>query len=98
MLQVSLEMNKLCCIFSGLSCMFWFTCLVYFIFRLEESKPCLTVATMSNDDENDKEVAKKVTRVLERVTSDYHSGSSSDEESSRNSPLTIPNRHCDNQV
>lgn len=65
--------------------------------RLEENKPYFTVATMSNDDEDDKEVAKKVTRALERVTSDYHSGSSSDEESVRNSPLTIQNRHCDNK-
>ncbi|CAK6969524.1 protein BTG3 [Scomber scombrus] len=47
-----------------------------------------------SDDEEDKDVAKKVTSALERVTSDYHSGSSSDEESTRSSPLTIPNSRC----
>uniref|UniRef100_A0A8C6TSP7 B-cell translocation gene 3 n=1 Tax=Neogobius melanostomus TaxID=47308 RepID=A0A8C6TSP7_9GOBI len=66
--------------------------------RLEENKPYMTVATMSNDDEDDKEVTKKVTSALERVTSDYHSGTSSDEESTRSSPLTLPNRHFDNQA
>lgn len=66
--------------------------------RLEENKPYLTVATMSSDDDdNDKEVAKKVAHALERVTSDYHSGSSSDEESVRNSPLTILSRRGDTQ-
>lgn len=66
--------------------------------RLEENKPYLTVATMSSDDEDDKELAKKVTSALERVTSDYHSGSSSDEESARNSPLTLPHRRIDNKA
>lgn len=66
--------------------------------RLAENKPYLTVATMSSDDEDDKELAKKVSSALERVTSDYHSGSSSDEESTRNSPLTLPNRHNHNQA
>lgn len=65
--------------------------------RLDENKPFLTVATMSSDDEDDKEFAKKVASALERVTSDYHSGSSSDEESTRNSPLTLPNCHSYNQ-
>ncbi|XP_026184131.1 protein BTG3 [Mastacembelus armatus] len=61
--------------------------------RYGEQNPCFSVATFSSDEE-DKEVAKKVTSALERVTSDYHSGSSSDEESTRSSPLPIPNTSC----
>ncbi|KAL3971512.1 hypothetical protein ACER0C_027031 [Sarotherodon galilaeus] len=60
--------------------------------RYGEQNPCFSVATFSSDDEDGKDVAKKVTSALERVTSDYHSGSSSDEESARTSPLTIPSR------
>lgn len=66
--------------------------------RYGEQNPCFSVATFSSDEENDKDVAKKVTSALERVTSDYHSGSSSDEESARSSPLTIPNYRCAYQV
>ncbi|XP_028277175.1 protein BTG3 [Parambassis ranga] len=60
--------------------------------RYGEQNPCFSVANFSSDEKkkNDKDVAKKVTSALERVTSDYHSGSS-DEESTRSSPLTIPN-------
>ncbi|XP_030601872.1 protein BTG3 [Archocentrus centrarchus] len=65
--------------------------------RYGEQNPCFSVATFSSDDEDDKNVAKKVTSALERVTSDYHSGSSSDEESARTSPLTIPNRRSASQ-
>ncbi|XP_029957514.1 protein BTG3 [Salarias fasciatus] len=61
--------------------------------RYGEQNPCFSVATFSSEDEDDKDVAKNVTSALERVTSDYHSGSSSDEESARTSPLTVPNRH-----
>ncbi|XP_029304131.1 protein BTG3 [Cottoperca gobio] len=57
--------------------------------RYGEQNLCFSVATFSNDDE-DKDVAK-LTRALERVTSDYHSGSSSDEEGMRTSPLTVHN-------
>ncbi|XP_039869303.1 protein BTG3 [Simochromis diagramma] len=60
--------------------------------RYGEQNPCFSVATFSSDDEDGKDVSKKVTSALERVTSDYHSGSSSDEESARTSPLTIPSR------
>lgn len=62
------------------------------IIRYGEQNPCFSVATFSSDVEDGKDVAKKVTSALERVTSDYHSGSSSDEESARTSPLTIPSR------
>lgn len=68
------------------------------IIRYGEQNPCFSVATFSSDKEEDKEVARKVTSALERVTSDYHSGSSSDEESTRTSPLTIPNNRCAYQV
>ncbi|XP_026225793.1 protein BTG3 [Anabas testudineus] len=61
--------------------------------RYGEQNPCFSVATFSSDEE-DKDVAKKVTSALERVTSDYHSGSSSDEESTRASPLTITSSRC----
>ncbi|KAK5859147.1 hypothetical protein PBY51_003234 [Eleginops maclovinus] len=57
--------------------------------RHGEQNPWFSVATFS-DDEDDKEVAK-VTKALERVTSDYHSGSSSDEEVARTSPHTVHN-------
>lgn len=66
--------------------------------RYGEQNPCFSVASFSNDDEEDKDVAKKVTSALERVTSDYHSGSSSDEESIRTSPLTIPSNRCASQA
>ncbi|XP_059207710.1 protein BTG3 [Centropristis striata] len=59
--------------------------------RCGEHNFCFSVATFSNNEEEDKDVAK-VTSALERVTSDYHSGSSSDEDSTRTSPLTVPNR------
>ncbi|XP_040907614.1 protein BTG3 [Toxotes jaculatrix] len=62
--------------------------------RYGEQNPCFSVATFSSDEEEDKDVAKKVTSALERVTSDYHSGSSSDEDSTRTSPLTITNSRC----
>lgn len=68
------------------------------IIRYGENNPCFSVASFSNNDEEDKDVAKKVTSALERVTSDYHSGSSSDEDSMRTSPLTIPNSRCAYQV
>lgn len=66
--------------------------------RYGEQNPCFSVASFSNDNEEDKDVAKKVTSALERVTSDYHSGSSSDEESVRSSPLTVPSSRCAHQV
>lgn len=56
--------------------------------RFGEQNACFSVATFSSDNEDDRDVAKKVTSALERVTSDYHSGSSSDEESTRSSPLS----------
>ncbi|XP_029375372.1 protein BTG3 [Echeneis naucrates] len=62
--------------------------------RYGEQNPFFSVANFSSDKEEDKDVAKKVTSALERVTSDYHSGSSSDEESARTSPLTITNNRC----
>ncbi|XP_019940974.2 protein BTG3 [Paralichthys olivaceus] len=61
--------------------------------RYGEQNPFFSVANFPSDGEEDKDVAKKVTSALERVTSDYHSGSSSDEESTRTSPLTIDYSH-----
>ncbi|TDH04635.1 hypothetical protein EPR50_G00134890 [Perca flavescens] len=61
--------------------------------RVGEQNPCFSVASFCNTEEEDKDVVK-VTSALERVTSDYHSGSSSDEESTRTSPFTISNSHC----
>ncbi len=74
----------------------WFP--IILIIRYGEQNPCFSVASFSNNDEEDKDVAKKVTSALERVTSDYHSGSSSDEESMRTSPLTISSSRCAYQV
>ncbi|XP_037603546.1 protein BTG3 [Sebastes umbrosus] len=65
--------------------------------RFGEQNPCFSVASFSNDDEDDKDVVT-VTRALERVTSDYHSGSSSDEESTRISSPTVVNSRCANQA
>ncbi|XP_030648700.1 protein BTG3 [Chanos chanos] len=60
--------------------------------RYGEKNLAFTVASFSSDDEDDKEdVTKKVTSAVERVTSDYHSGSSSDEDSgSREARFTPP--------
>ncbi|XP_029029492.1 protein BTG3 [Betta splendens] len=61
--------------------------------RYGEQNPCFSVATFCSDEE-DKDVTKKVTTALERVTSDYHSGSSSDEESTHTSPHSMPISQC----
>ncbi|KAM6984337.1 LOW QUALITY PROTEIN: protein BTG3 [Tautogolabrus adspersus] len=66
--------------------------------RYGEQNHFFSVASFSNDDKEDKDVAKKVTSALERVTSDYHSGSSSDEEGMRASPLTVPNSRSAKQT
>ncbi|XP_056140854.1 protein BTG3 [Lampris incognitus] len=72
--------------------------------RYGEQNPSFSVASFSSDDEKDKDVTKKVASALERVTSDYHSGSSSDEEttlretSSSPSPLTTPRSCCTHQM
>ncbi|KAM9385598.1 protein BTG3-like isoform 1-T1 [Pholidichthys leucotaenia] len=66
--------------------------------RYGEQNPCFSVAAFSNEEEDGKDVAKKVTSALERVTSDYHSGSSSDEESTHSSPPTTPSRHSTYQT
>ncbi|XP_036381325.1 protein BTG3 [Megalops cyprinoides] len=63
--------------------------------RYGEKNLAFTVASFSGDGEDDKEdVTKKVTSAVEKVTSDYHSGSSSDEESStREARVTPPFPH-----
>ncbi|XP_037322683.2 protein BTG3 [Pungitius pungitius] len=58
--------------------------------RYGENNPCFSVARFSKYAEGDTDIVK-VTSALERATSDYHSGSSSDEESTRTSPLTVFN-------
>lgn len=59
----------------------WFVCL---ILRYGEKNNAFIVASFENEDENKDEISKKVTRALDKVTSDYHSGSSSsDEETSK---------------
>ncbi|XP_038846090.1 protein BTG3 [Salvelinus namaycush] len=63
--------------------------------RYGERNLAFTVASFSGDDKED--VTKKVTSAVERVTSDYHSCSSSDEDSGLREtrpPPTFPqNRH-----
>lgn len=50
-----------------------------------------TVASFLGDDDKKEDVIKEVTSAVERVTSDYHSGSSSDEENStRDTSATAP--------
>ncbi|KAJ8402265.1 hypothetical protein AAFF_G00371300 [Aldrovandia affinis] len=59
--------------------------------RYGERNLAFTVASFSGDDEDDKEnVTKKVTSAVEKVTSDYHSGSSSDEDSSNREAQPTP--------
>ncbi|XP_062340957.1 protein BTG3 [Osmerus eperlanus] len=67
--------------------------------RYGEKNHAFTVASFSGDNDDDKEdVTKKVTSAVERVTSDYHSGSSSDEENSFRETLTLPQRHSTFQM
>ncbi|KAL7848215.1 hypothetical protein AOLI_G00229330 [Acnodon oligacanthus] len=56
--------------------------------RYGEKNLAFTVASFSSDDDDDdkEDVTKKVTSAVERVTSDYHSGSSSDEDSGCREP------------
>ncbi|KAM6970228.1 protein BTG3 [Aplochiton taeniatus] len=69
--------------------------------RYGEQNPAFTVASFSSDDEDDKmDVTKKVTRAVERVTSDYHSGSS-DEESNNGvpaPPTSVPDSRYTHKV
>lgn len=59
--------------------------------RYGEKNHGFTVASFSSDDDDDKEdVTKRVTSAVERVTSDYHSGSSSDEDTNFREPLFTP--------
>lgn len=52
--------------------------------RYGEKNNAFIVASFENEEENKDEISKKVTRALDKVTSDYHSGSSSsDEETSK---------------
>lgn len=54
------------------------------ITRYGEKNNAFIVASFENEDENKDEISKKVSRALDKVTSDYHSGSSSsDEETSK---------------
>lgn len=52
----------------------------FFILRYGEKNNAFIVASFENEDENKDEISKKVTRALDKVTSDYHSGSSSSDE------------------
>ncbi|MBN3300129.1 BTG3 protein, partial [Amia calva] len=60
--------------------------------RYGEKNHAFTVASFpSSSDADDKEdISKKVTSAVEKVTSDYHSGSSSDEETPRDTQHTHP--------
>ncbi|KAL0994391.1 hypothetical protein UPYG_G00121590 [Umbra pygmaea] len=65
--------------------------------RYGEKNLAFTVASFSGDEDDKEDVTKKVTSAVERVTSDYHSGSSSDEDSglreTRLPPTISNNRH-----
>ncbi|XP_012300186.1 protein BTG3 isoform X2 [Aotus nancymaae] len=53
-------------------------------YRYGEKNNAFIVASFENEDENKDEISRKVTRAFDKVTSDYHSGSSSsDEETSK---------------
>ncbi|XP_051972950.1 protein BTG3-like [Xyrauchen texanus] len=61
--------------------------------RYGEKNHGFTVASFSSDDDDKEDVMKKVTSAVERVTSDYHSGFSSDEDNSCREPLFTPPFH-----
>lgn len=74
--------------------MFFDPCLLKWSHRYGEKNHGFTVASFSSDDDDDKvDVTKRVTSAVERVTSDYHSGSSSDEDTSFREPLFTPPFH-----
>uniref|UniRef100_A0A2R8N0H6 BTG anti-proliferation factor 3 n=1 Tax=Callithrix jacchus TaxID=9483 RepID=A0A2R8N0H6_CALJA len=55
-----------------------------FLIMYGEKNNAFIVASFENEDENKDEISRKVTRAFDKVTSDYHSGSSSsDEETSK---------------
>ncbi|ELW71634.1 PGAP2-interacting protein [Tupaia chinensis] len=56
-----------------------------------EKNNAFIVASFENENEHKDEISKKVTRALDKVTSDYHSGSSSDEETSGVASFHAPN-------
>ncbi|KAL1787543.1 BTG3 [Sigmodon hispidus] len=59
--------------------------------RYGEKNNAFIVASFENEDENKDEISKKVSRALDKVTSDYHSGSSSsDEETSKEVEVKPP--------
>lgn len=61
------------------------------ITRYGEKNNAFIVASFENEDENKDEISKKVSRALDKVTSDYHSGSSSsDEETSKEVEVKKP--------
>ena len=73
------------------------SCGFLMLLRYGEKNHAFTVASFSGDDDKE-DVTKKVTSAVERVTSDYHSGSSSDEENSFRETLKLPQRPSTFQV
>lgn len=62
-----------------------------FFFRYGEKNNAFIVASFESEDENKDEISKKVTRALDKVTSDYHSGSSSSDEETNKEVEVKPN-------
>ncbi|XP_064413206.1 protein BTG3 isoform X3 [Latimeria chalumnae] len=50
-------------------------------YRYGEKNHAFTVVTFESDEDDQDDIPKKVSHAVDKVTSDYHSGSSSDEES-----------------
>ncbi|XP_053773991.1 protein BTG3 [Desmodus rotundus] len=57
--------------------------------RYGEKNNAFIVASFENEDENKDEISKKVTRALDKVTSDYHSGSSSSDEETTSKEMEV---------
>ncbi|XP_036987070.2 protein BTG3 isoform X1 [Artibeus jamaicensis] len=57
--------------------------------RYGEKNNAFIVASFENEDENKDEISKKVTRALDKVTSDYHSGSSSSDEETTSKEVEV---------
>lgn len=76
----SVVFMDICCFVDITSGFLSFLFLDFFILRYGEKNNAFIVASFENEDENKDEISKKVTRALDKVTSDYHSGSSSSDE------------------
>lgn len=92
LIKKGLVLSSMCMYVAVLGCRFMH--LLKWPRRYGEKNHGFTVASFSSDHDDDKEdVTKRVTSAVERVTSDYHSGSSSDEDTGFREALFTPPFH-----